>query len=68
MLKIYVINGKQYQFEEGTQPSGAEELKKVKPSEKVAEPVKAEEPEAKAETPANKSRKPSNKAGKAGGK
>lgn len=59
MLKYYVVNGKQYQYEEGEQPAGAGELiplEKVKPSEK-------------AETPANKAAaKPVNKARKAGSK
>ena len=32
MLKQYIINGKQWQYEEGEQPDGAIELKKaVKP-------------------------------------
>lgn len=46
MLKQYVINGKQYQYEEGEQPEGAMELK-----------VKAEEPKNKARTTKNKTRK-----------
>ena len=34
MLKQYIINGKQYQYEEGEQPAGAVELKKaVEPSQ-----------------------------------
>lgn len=52
MLKQYIINGKQYQYEEGEQPAGAVELKAVKPSDK-------------AEKPANKAVKPANKARKA---
>lgn len=61
MLKIYVINGRKFQFEEGKQPAGAVELKKkVAPPEKVAE-----EPEAKAAAPKTKARKPSNKSRKA---
>ena len=50
MLKQYIVNGKQYQYEEGEQPEGAVELKKkaVQPSEKVAKPVN------KAAKPANK--------------
>ena len=45
MLKQYIINGKQYQYEEGEQPAGAVELKAVKP------------PVNKAVKPVNKSRK-----------
>lgn len=56
MLKQYIVNGHQYQYEEGEQPAGAVELvakrKAVKPSEK-------------AEKPANKAVKPANKARKA---
>lgn len=52
MLKNYLINGKQFQYEEGEQPEGAVELK-AEPPVKAAEPV-------------NKARKPANKAGKAG--
>ena len=53
MLKQYIVNGFQYQYEEGEQPEGAVELKKaVDPSEK-------------AEKPANKAVKPANKARKA---
>lgn len=55
MLKNYIINGKQFQYEEGEQPAGAVELKTVEPSEKAAAPVN------KAEKPANKSRKAANK-------
>lgn len=55
MLKVYVINGKQFQFEEGSQPSGAIELVAGKPSEK------AEEPANKAAKPANKARKAATK-------
>ena len=53
MLKQYIINGKQYQYEEGEQPAGAVELKKaVEPSEKAAKPAnKAAKPAA------NKTRK-----------
>lgn len=50
MLKQYVINGKQYQFEEGEQPEGAVELK-----------AKTEEPKNKARTARNKSRKEAKK-------
>lgn len=46
MLKQYIINGKQYQYEEGEQPEGAVELKKaVEPSNKAVK------------KPANKTRK-----------
>lgn len=50
MLKQYIVNGKQYQYEEGEQPDGAVELKRktVQPSEKAAKP-------------ANKAAKPANK-------
>lgn len=58
MLKQYIINGKQWQFEEGEQPEGAVELKVVKPPKKAVEPeVKAAKPANKAARPANKSRK-----------
>ena len=62
MLKIYEINGRLFQFEEGKQPAGAVEAKKKKatPPEKVAE-----EPEAKAAAPKTRARKPSNKSRKA---
>lgn len=40
MLKDYIVNGKQYQYEEGEQPEGAVEVKKtVKPLEKAAKPA-----------------------------
>jgi hypothetical protein len=45
MLKNYLINGKQWQFEEGTQPEGAVEVKAVDP------------PKNKAKKPVNKARK-----------
>lgn len=48
MLKNYIINGKQYQYEEGEQPAGAVEVK--------AEPPRAAEPAKKAAKPANKAR------------
>ena len=51
MLKIYMVNGLTYQFEEGEQPEDAVEVKAVEP------PKKAAEPENKAVKPANKSRK-----------
>ena len=63
MLKIYEINGRKFQFEEGKQPAGAVEAKKAK---KVTPPEKvAEEPEAKAAAPKTRARKPSNKSRKA---
>ncbi len=39
MLKDYIVNGKQYQFNEGEQPEGAVEVKAVKPSTKVVKPA-----------------------------
>lgn len=40
MLKDYIWNGKQYQFEEGKQPEGAVEVKKaVAPPNKAARPA-----------------------------
>lgn len=45
VLKIYEYGGKTYQFEEGTQPEGAVEVKE-----------KAAEPQNKAVKPANKKR------------
>lgn len=40
MLKDYMVNGKQYQYEEGRQPVSAVELKKaVEPSDKAAKPA-----------------------------
>lgn len=51
MLKIYRLpNGRTYQYEEGTQPEGAVEVKK------------AVEPPAKAVVPENKAKKTANKA------
>jgi len=54
MLKIYIVDGRTYQFQEGEQPGGAIEVK-AEPSEK------AEKPETKAAKPANKSRAVKNK-------
>ncbi len=48
MLKKYIVNGKEFQFEEGKQPKGAVELK-------------AEQSAAKAKKPANKARVVKNK-------
>lgn len=45
MLKQYIVNGKQFQYEEGEQPEGAVEIKAVEP------------PKNKAVKPANKARK-----------
>ena len=45
MLKRYIVNGLEYQYEEGEQPAGAVELK---PTKKAAEPLN------KAVKPANK--------------
>ena len=40
MLKEYIINGKQYQYEEGEQPDGAVEVKGVEPPKnKAAKPA-----------------------------
>lgn len=53
MMKIYRYQGFTRQFEEGTQPEGAVEIKPEKPVEE------------KAKKPANKSAKTANKAKKA---
>ena len=47
MLKRYIVNGLEFQYEEGTQPKGAVE---VKPEKKAAEPLN------KAVKPANKTK------------
>lgn len=47
-LKIYKVGELTYQFEEGTQPAGAME-------------VKAQKPQAKSRVPRNKARAPKNK-------
>lgn len=40
MLKDYLVNGRQFQYEEGKQPEGAVEIKKaVEPSNKAAKPA-----------------------------
>jgi hypothetical protein len=40
MLKHYIVNGKEYQYEEGEQPNGAVEIKRmVEPSEKAVKPA-----------------------------
>lgn len=38
MLKEYIVDGRQYQYEEGTQPKDAVEVKKVEPQDKAARP------------------------------
>ena len=38
MMKIYIIDGKQYLFEEGKQPRGAVEFKKAEPQNKAIVP------------------------------
>ena len=54
MMKNYIVNGKEYMYEEGRQPEGAVELK---PAKKAAVPMKkAANPQDKAVKPANKSR------------
>ena len=52
MLKQYIVNGKQFQYEEGEQPEGAVELMPKK---------KAVEPSNKAVKPANKTRRAAKK-------
>jgi len=47
VLKRYIVNGMEFQYDEGEQPAGAVE---VKPEEKAAEPLN------KAVKPANKKR------------
>ena len=65
MLKTYLINGKQWQYEEGEQPAGAVEVFKVGPVKAEPKP----EPVQKAvEKPANKARTPVNKSAKVKGK
>lgn len=39
MLKDYIVNGKQYQYEEGEQPEGAVEVKKAEPPKKAVKPA-----------------------------
>lgn len=39
MLKRYLINGKEWQYEEGEQPKGAVEVKAVEPSDKAVKPA-----------------------------
>lgn len=52
MLKRYIVNGLEFQYEEGEQPKGAVE---VRPEKKAAAPQN------KAVKPANKARKAANK-------
>jgi hypothetical protein len=47
MLKEYLVNGKQYQYEEGEQPEDAVEVT-AKPSEVTGVPVKEKKPSNKA--------------------
>ena len=39
MLKYYIVNGKEWQFEEGEQPQGAVEVKAVEPPKKAVKPA-----------------------------
>lgn len=39
MLKEYIIDGKQYQYEEGEQPENAVEVKAVEPPKKAVKPA-----------------------------
>ena len=39
MIKEYMVDGKQYQFEEGEQPKDAIEVKKVEPQNKAVKPA-----------------------------
>ena len=40
MLKRYIVNGMEFQYEEGEQPAGAVELEKtVEPPEKAVKPA-----------------------------
>ena len=52
MLKEYIVNGKQYQYEEGEQPAGAVEVQKTNPEEDA---------DTKIYKPANKARRTSKK-------
>ena len=38
MMKDYIVGGRQYQYEEGTQPKDAVEVKKVEPQNKAVKP------------------------------
>lgn len=38
MMKDYIVGGRQYQYEEGTQPKDAVEVKKVEPQDKAVKP------------------------------
>lgn len=58
MLKLYRIGERVYQFEEGTQPAGAEPLE-----EKLQSKEKTVEPETKEAAPKNKARKAASKKG-----
>lgn len=39
MLKQYIVDGRQYQYEEGEQPEGAVEVKAVEPPKKAVKPA-----------------------------
>ena len=55
MLKHYIVNGKEFQYEEGEQPKGAEEMKEG------IDPSKEQEAPTKARKTANKARETKNK-------
>ena len=38
MMKDYIVGGRQYQYEEGTQPKDAVEVKMVEPQDKAVKP------------------------------
>ena len=40
MLKRYIINGKEFQYEEGEQPEGAVEVRQVKAAEPLNKAVR----------------------------
>lgn len=42
MLKVYKIDGYTYQYEEGTQPSNAVEVKALEPKNKAVKPANKE--------------------------
>ena len=57
MLKHYLWNGKEWQFEAGKQPAGATEIKRETAAEKKPEQAKAEAPVKQIAKTPNKSRK-----------
>lgn len=73
MLKNYIVNGLQFQFEEGDQPAGAVEVEKLKQPQKAEEPetkegnqpTEGEEPEKEEGPETKEAPKPANKARKA---